>query len=93
MLKVHVAERLAIAAGLVPPDRPVRQFLSLGVTATVLAAVVAVVTLYVGVRELSQPGVIYDRDAASVESVYQVAPAAGPSKLMSVEDISRLADD
>lgn len=93
MLKVHVTERFAIAAGLVSPDRPGRRFVSLGIVATVLAAVVGLMTLYLGVRELTQPGAVYDRNADPAESVYQVSPAAGPSKLMSIEDMRRLADD
>jgi len=93
MLKVHVAERFAVAAGLVPPDRPARKFVSLGVVAVVLAAVVGIMTLYVGVRELTQPSAVYDRDGEPQENLYQVAPAAGPSKLMSIDDMRRMADE
>ena len=91
MLKVHVAERFAVAAGLVPPDRPPHRFISLGVVAVVLTAVVGLMTLYVGVRELTQPGAVYDHDGNPQESLYQVAPAAGPSKLMSIDDMRRMA--
>ena len=93
MLKVHVAERLAVAAGLVPADRPARRFISLGIVVVVLAAVVGLTTLYIGVRELTQPGSVYERAADTVEALPQLAPEAGPGKLMSIDDMRRLSDE
>jgi hypothetical protein len=57
----------------------------------VLAAVVGFVTLYAGVRELAQPGSV-DQDVAA-RNLTQIAPAAGPSKLMSIDEMRRLSDD
>ena len=92
MLKVHVADRLAIAAGLVAPARPTHRVVSLAVVATVLTAVVGLMSLYVGVREMTQPGSLSDHgEYASVQDLQRVTPAAGPDKLMSIEDIKAIA--
>jgi hypothetical protein len=91
MFKSNVAERLAAATGLAPVDRPARRFFSLGLVATVLAAVVGLMTLYAGIRELAQPDSV-DQDVAA-ETLMRIAPAAGSSKLMSIDEIRRLSDD
>jgi hypothetical protein len=47
----------------------------------------------VGVRALTQPGSVTERAPDPVQALSQFAPAAGPAKLMSIDDMRRLADD
>jgi hypothetical protein len=88
MLKIHVAERLAVAAGIIPPERPARRWVSLAIVVMVLAGVVGLMGLYLGVREIAQPG---SPEAMSIRDITHIAPAAGPDKLMSIEEMRRRA--
>ena len=88
MLRMHVADRLAVSAGLVPSERPARPAVSPAVVATVLAAVVGLMSLYVGVRQIAQPSDTGNgSEYIGLREIQGVAPAAGDSKLMSIEDM------
>jgi len=92
MLRMHVADRLAVSAGLIPSERPTRHLVSLAVVATVLAAVVGLMSLYIGVREMTQSGEPANgSEYLSLREIQGVVPAAGGDKLMSIEDIKVLA--
>lgn len=91
-----------MAAGLFPPTRSAGRSLLPAVVAAVLAAVVGLMTVYVAVREANQPdtvrewgqlGSVDEPAAAPVGILSQVAPEAGPAKLMSIDDMRRLAGD
>jgi hypothetical protein len=89
MARVHSAfDRFASAAGIAPSQAPSRQAVSLALVAGVLAAVVVLMTLYVGVREITQPR-SEERNAQALQSL---APGAGSDRLLSIEDIKKLAD-
>lgn len=83
--------RLASIAGLTMPERMERRLVSLGMIAAVLAAMVALMLLYVGVRELTQQGVAKPAYDGALE-LGNVVPQAGSTGLMSVEDIRQLAE-
>jgi hypothetical protein len=92
MLRMHVADRLAVSAGLVPSERPARHAVSLAVVATVLSAVVGMMSLYVGVREITQSGAPANGgEYLSLREIQGIIPAAGGDKLMSIEDMKALA--
>jgi hypothetical protein len=92
MFRMHIADRLAVSAGLVPSERPARHLVSLAVVATVLSAVVGLTSLYVGVRELTQSGEpMNGSEYLSLREIQEVIPAAGGDKLMSIEDMKALA--
>jgi hypothetical protein len=89
MARVHSAlNRFASAAGLAPSEVPPRHAVSLVMSAGVLAAVVGVVAVYAGVRELSQPA----GDERQARAVQRLASAPGSDLLLSIEDINKLAD-
>jgi hypothetical protein len=76
-----------VLAGRASFERVELRWMPLGTIAGVVAAVLAVLTLYVGVREHGQT------EALLIEYA-NVAPAAGPgvvSRLKSIEEIGRLA--
>jgi hypothetical protein len=88
MLKLSVAERVAVVAGLAAPKAPVRRCASVAIPLTVLTAVVALMGIYYTVREMARSGL---SDTAAVEDIARIAPAAGPDRLMSLEEIKRRA--
>jgi hypothetical protein len=89
MARVHSAfNRFASAAGLAPSRVPPRHVVSLAMSAAVLTAVVGMMAVYVGVRELTQP--ISEGENAPV--MQRITPASGLDRLLSIEDIKKLAD-
>jgi hypothetical protein len=57
-------------------------------SAGVLTAVVGMMAVYVGVRELTQPA----GDVGNTQAIQRTAPASGADRLLSIEDIKKLAD-
>ena len=89
MARVHSAlDRFASAAGLTPSRIQSRRVVSLTMVAGVLAAVVGLMALYVGVREITQPA----SEDLNAPALQRLAPAVASDRLLSIEDIRKLAD-
>jgi hypothetical protein len=82
-------DRFASVAGFGPARGPSsRHAVSPAMVAGVLAAVVGLMALYVGVRQLTQP----TSDELDARSLQRIAPTSGADRLLSIEDIKKLAD-